>query len=162
MNSIRVFLAVCCHFGRIIRQYDVNTAFLNNVLEEDVYISTLQGVDMDPSQLLKINRSLYGLKQAAATWFKTISNVIRNMEFVPCVTNQCVFARRDGHLSWIYVTLYVDDMVLGGISATLTDKVADELAIHFKLKTLGHVRFILGIEVEYAQQTKKLKISQGA
>ena len=111
---------------------------------------------------MKLNRSLYGLKQAAATWFKTISNVFRKMGFVPCVADPCVFVRRDGHLSWIYVTLYVDDMLLRGTSAFLIDKVADELASHFKLKTLGNVRFILGIEVDYAQQTKKLKISQGA
>ena len=53
-------------------------------------------------------------------------------------------------------------MLLGGTSAFLIDKVADELASHFKLKTLGNVKFILGIEVNYAQQTMKLKISQGA
>ena len=162
MNFVRVFLAVCCHFGMIIRQYDVDTAFLDGILEEDVYISTPQGVDMDPSQVLKLNRSLYGLKQAAATWFKTISNVFRKMGFVPCVADPCVFVRRDGHLSWIYVTLYVDDMLLRGTSAFLIDKVADELASHFKLKTLGNVRFILGIEVDYAHQTRKLKISQSA
>ena len=49
MNSVRVFLAVCCHFGMVIRQYDVDTAFINGVLEEDVYISTPQGVNMNPS-----------------------------------------------------------------------------------------------------------------
>jgi hypothetical protein len=53
-------------------------------------------------------------------------------------------------------------MLIGGTSVSLVDKIADELQGHFKLKTLGNVRFILGIEVEYAQQAKKLKISQGA
>ena len=61
MNSVRVFIALFCHLEVIIHQYDVDTAFLNGVLDEDVYISTLQGVDMDPLQVLKLNRSLYGL-----------------------------------------------------------------------------------------------------
>ena len=117
---------------------------------------------MDPGQFLKLNRSLYGLKQAAATWFKTISKVFCNMGFVPCVSDPCVFVRRYGNLSWIYVTLSVDDMLIGRTSADLIDKVADELSSHFKLKTLGNVRFILGIEVDYAQHTRKLKISQNA
>uniref|UniRef100_A0AAV1ULX7 Reverse transcriptase Ty1/copia-type domain-containing protein n=1 Tax=Peronospora matthiolae TaxID=2874970 RepID=A0AAV1ULX7_9STRA len=114
---------------------------------------------MDPSQVLKLNRSLYGLKKAASTWFKTISSVSKNMGFMACVTDPCVFIRRDGHLSWIYLTLHVNDMLIGGNSAISIDKVADELSSHFKLKTLGNLRFILGIEVEYAHQTKKLKIS---
>ena len=39
-------------------------------------------------------------------------------------------------------------------------KVVDELSSHFKLKKLGKVRFILGIEVGYEIQMKQLKISQ--
>uniref|UniRef100_A0AAV1V2H8 Reverse transcriptase Ty1/copia-type domain-containing protein n=1 Tax=Peronospora matthiolae TaxID=2874970 RepID=A0AAV1V2H8_9STRA len=115
---------------------------------------------MNPSQVLKQNRSLYGL--AAATWFKMFLSFFKNMGFVACVTDPCVFVRHNGHLLWIYVTLYVDDMMIGGTSDMLIDKVADEFSSHFKLKTLGNVRFILGIEVEYAHQTKKLKISQAA
>ena len=46
-----------------------------------MYIYTPQGVETRPDQVLKLNRSLYGLKQAAATWFKIISRVIMNMGF---------------------------------------------------------------------------------
>ena len=60
----------------------------------------------------------------------------------------------------IYVTLYVDDMLIGGVSNDSIEKVADELSSHFKLKTLGLVRFILGIEVGYEINMKQLKISQ--
>ena len=51
MNKIRVFLAVCCHYGMSIQQYDIDTAFINGVLEGDVYIHTPQGVDMLPNQV---------------------------------------------------------------------------------------------------------------
>ena len=145
-----------------IHQYDVDTAFINGVLEEDVYIHTPQGVDMEPDQVLKLNRSLYGLKQAAATWFKTISSVFKNMGFVACVSDPCIFVRQDEHLSWVYVTLYVDDMLIGGASVVSIKQVADELSSHFQLKTLGKVRFSLGIEVEYEMSKKQLKISQSA
>ena len=146
----------------LIHQYDVDTAFINGVLEEDVYIHTPQGVDMEPDQVLKLNRSLYGLKQAAATWFKTISSVFKNMGFVACVSDPCIFVRQDEHLSWVYVTLYVDDIFIGGASVVSIKQVADELSSHFQLKTLGKVRFILGIEVEYEMSKKQLKISQSA
>ena len=38
LNWIRVFLALCCHRGYHIQQYDVDTVFLNGALEEDVFI----------------------------------------------------------------------------------------------------------------------------
>ena len=162
MNSIRVFLAVCCQQGFIVHQYDVDTAFLNGFLEEDVFISPPQGTSCAANHVFKLNRSLYGLKQAAATWFKTISNVFVNkMGFTQCVADSCIFVRRDGD-SWVYVALYVDDMLVGASSLKAVEAVRLELANEFKLKNLGCVRFILGIEVDYDRVTRKLKISQSA
>ena len=68
LNSIRVFLAVCCQEGVLIHQYDVDTAFLYGILDEEVYVYPPLGVRAERDQVLKLNRSLYGLKQAAATW----------------------------------------------------------------------------------------------
>ena len=58
INSIRNFLAVCCHNGMTIHQYNVDTTFINCVFEENVYICTPQGVDMQPKEVLKSNQSL--------------------------------------------------------------------------------------------------------
>ena len=127
-----------------------------------MYICTPQGVDMQPNQDLKLNRSLYGLKQAAATWFRTISIVSKDMSFVACVSDMCVFVRRDGNLSWVFVAFYVDDMLIGGVSVDSIKQVADELSIHFRLKTLGKVRFKFGIEVVYEMGANQVKISQSA
>ena len=66
---------------------------------------------------MKLNISLYGLKQAAATWFKTISNVFLKMGFAPFVSYPSVFVRHDGNSSCTYMTLYVDDMLIEGTSA---------------------------------------------
>ena len=60
------------------------------------------------------------------------------------------------------MTLYGDDMLIGGLSFDSIKKVADELPSRFRLKSLGKVRFILGIEVEYEVGANQLKISQSA
>ena len=44
---------------------NVNNAFIESFLKEVIYIKALPGVDVPARQCLKINRSLYGLKQAA-------------------------------------------------------------------------------------------------
>lgn len=126
-----------------------------------VYISVPQGVDVKQNQVLRLNRSLYGLEKAAATCFEKIPSVFKNMGFVACVSDSCVFARQDINGSWSYVALYVDDMLIGGVSADSIKNIAHELSDHFWLKTMGNVRFILSIEVDY-EQCKQLKIGESA
>ena len=68
INSIRVFLAICCAKSYKIRQFDVDTAFLNGDLEEKVYMRVPHGVQAEEDMVCELRRSLYGLKQAAAVW----------------------------------------------------------------------------------------------
>ena len=84
------------------------------------------------------------------------------MGFVACVSDTCVFVRRDGNSSWICVTLYVDDMLIGGVSVDSIKQVADELSSQYRLKTLEKVQFIFGIEVEFEMGANQLKIIQSA
>ena len=62
-NTIRVFLSVCCSMEYVIRQLDVETAFLNGDLEEDVIIEPSHGVKIAPGMVCKVRRSLYGLNK---------------------------------------------------------------------------------------------------
>ena len=73
-----------------IYQYDGDTAFINGVLEEDLYIHAPEEVDMRPDQVLKLNRSLHGLKQDAVTWFKTISSVLLKWVLSHVFLDSCV------------------------------------------------------------------------
>ena len=161
LNSIRVFLVICCHQGFSIHQFDVDTAFLNGHLKNEVFIYPPEGVEANPKQIFRLNRSLYGLKQATATWFKTISSIFVSMRFKQSATDSCTFIREDIN-SQIYVTLYVDDMLIGAKSIETIRGVASELSKHFKMKILGNVRFIIGIEVDYMQYIRQMTISQGA
>lgn len=54
MNSIRVFLAICCQNGFFMHHYNVDTAFLNGFIAEDVFISPPQGISCAPNYV-KLN-----------------------------------------------------------------------------------------------------------
>ena len=91
LNSIRVFLAVCWHKGMLNHQCDVDIAFVYGVLEEEVYVYPPLGVRAGCDQVLKLNCSLYGLKQAAETWNKTVSCVFVDTEFTSFAPDSCIF-----------------------------------------------------------------------
>ncbi|GJZ51037.1 retrotransposon protein, putative, ty1-copia subclass, partial [Tanacetum coccineum] len=86
IRAIRILLAIASFYDYEIWQMDVKTAFLNGYLSEDIYMVHLEGfVDQKhPNKLCKLQRSIYGLKQASrssimyATAVKAILKYLRN------------------------------------------------------------------------------------
>ncbi|GJX38240.1 retrovirus-related pol polyprotein from transposon TNT 1-94 [Tanacetum coccineum] len=66
LDAIRIFLAFAAHMNMIVYQMDVKTAFLNDILHEEVYVSQPDMfVDKDNlNHVYKLKKALYGLKQA--------------------------------------------------------------------------------------------------
>ena len=66
LESIWILLAIACHLNFKLYQMDVNSAFLNGILQEEVYVEQPKGfVDPHrPCDVYKLKRALYGLKQA--------------------------------------------------------------------------------------------------
>ncbi|GJV75776.1 retrovirus-related pol polyprotein from transposon TNT 1-94 [Tanacetum coccineum] len=66
LDAIRIFLAYAAHMNMIVYQMDVKTAFLNDILREEVYVSQPDGfVDQDNlNHVYKLQKALYGLNQA--------------------------------------------------------------------------------------------------
>ncbi|GJT43451.1 retrovirus-related pol polyprotein from transposon TNT 1-94 [Tanacetum coccineum] len=78
LEAIRIFLAFTAHMNMVVYQMDVNTAFLNGNLQEEVYVSQLDGfVDPDnTNHVYKLKKALYGLKQALRAWYDMLSSFL--------------------------------------------------------------------------------------
>ncbi|TYZ66801.1 hypothetical protein PybrP1_001025, partial [[Pythium] brassicae (nom. inval.)] len=83
---------LCAAIGYIIEQMDVDTAYLNAKLDEVVYMEPPTGLEIDGDVVCRLNKSLYGLKQSAHAWNKTIHAALLEMEFAPCGGDKCVYA----------------------------------------------------------------------
>lgn len=55
---------------------DVITAFLNGDVEEDIYVELPNGYDVPEGMVLKLNRLLYGLKQALRQWYQKLRDFL--------------------------------------------------------------------------------------
>ncbi|KAL8013243.1 putative reverse transcriptase, RNA-dependent DNA polymerase [Plasmopara halstedii] len=120
------------------------------------------GINIPEGLVCKLRRSLYGLKQAAAVWYKKVRSVFISMEFVQCRADPCLFVRHQNgrNSSPVFIILYVDDLLIGCKSDEIADKIRDELAEHFVLNSLGEARYVLGMEIQYATEKGELSLRQ--
>jgi hypothetical protein len=76
ITSVRILLSIVAIYDLELHQMDVKTAFLNGLLQEEVYMAQPEGfIEAGQEHLVcKLNRALYGLKQAPKVWYDTIDN----------------------------------------------------------------------------------------
>lgn len=65
-----------------LKQFDVKTAFLNGELQEDIYMEQPQGFSDGKDRVCKLQRSLYGLKQASRCWNQKFNKFIKLFGFI--------------------------------------------------------------------------------
>jgi hypothetical protein len=70
-TSIRAIISLAASMGWSLHQMDVNTTFLNGLVEEKVYIEQPQGFEVHPREthVCRLNKALYGLKKAPRSWY---------------------------------------------------------------------------------------------
>ncbi|KAI3703981.1 hypothetical protein L1987_74182 [Smallanthus sonchifolius] len=138
------------------QQMDVKTAFLNGHLSEDVYMVQPDGfVDPKyPSRVCKLNKSIYGLKQASRSWNLHFDQKIKEFGFVKNEDEPCVYRKASGSII-SFLILYVDDILIIGNNIHVLDKVKQWLRSCFAMKDLGEAAYILGIKI-YRDRSKRL------
>jgi hypothetical protein len=90
---------------------------------------------------LKLNKVLYGLKQAASSWNKNIVAFFIELNLKQLQTDNCIFINK-----WLIIAIYVDDIVIIGKDELRIAKFRQCISSKFKTKDLGRLNLIL---VEY-------------
>lgn len=77
-STVRVILSIAFMNNWILRQVDVNNAFLNGILDEEVYMAQHEGFinPHKPQYICKLKKAIYGLKQAPRAWFARFKTTI--------------------------------------------------------------------------------------
>lgn len=147
--TIRLVLTLALTYKWDIQQIDVNNAFLNGFLTEEIFMAQPPGfVDSNKELVCKLNRALYGLKQAPRAWYERLSNTLLQFGFQPSRCDPSLFTYVKGDAK-LYVLIYVDDIIVTGSSSSLIQSLISKLNVKFALKQLGQLDYFLGIEVRH-------------
>ncbi|KAL0406498.1 UNVERIFIED_CONTAM: Retrovirus-related Pol polyprotein from transposon RE2 [Sesamum latifolium] len=157
--TVRIFLVLAASYAWPIQQLDINNAFLHGYLDEDLYMLPPEGYDVKPGLVCKLERSLYGLKQASRQWNLEFTVKLEAYGFVQSAHDYCLFTMVTDQ-GRIFLLVYVDDILITGPSLFEIQKVKSYLHNLFTIKDLGDARYFLGLEIArnssgtYLAQTK--------
>ena len=115
LSTLRLVLTLAAAHDYNLTSADIRQAYLQASLTEDIYMRVPPGLpahDADGHELVvKLRRSLYGLKQAGREWFQLFSSTILHYGFSQSSIDTCLFTyARSSSLLWL--VLWVDDCVL--------------------------------------------------
>jgi hypothetical protein len=161
LTSIIFLLSIIVVFDLEVEQMDVKTAFLHGDLEEEIYMNQPEGfvVKGNKELVFKLKKSLYGLKQSPRMWYQKFDTYILGLGFVRSRVDHCVYSKQVGN-HFIYVVLYVDDMLLVGNNMDVIKEEKSQLSSEFDMKDLGVANFILGMEIKRDRANRKLWLNQ--
>ena len=104
---------------------------------------------------LRLLKCIYGLHQSSRRWYKKLHKVLCSLGFVRSEVDPCAYSRvRDGVV--FVVLVYVDDIIQIADSEADIEAFQKDLDKHFKLKHMGRIHFILGVEVVHGEDGSML------
>lgn len=144
--TVRTLLALACILQWEVEVVDVDTAFLNAPLHEEVYLRMPAGLQDGTARVYRLRKALYGLKQSPRTWEQELGRHLLKQGFQRCQTDSSLYVLYGEH-GQALILVYVDDLLIVGENQKVIQEVKKLLSKGFKLKDLGPISTYLGMRV---------------
>ena len=110
---IRLILAIVAQLDLELYQMDVKTTFLNEELDEEIYMTQPMGFEVKGQEckVWKLKRSIYGLKQSSRQWYFRFHDSIISHSFEMIEEDHCVYLKCSKK-SVLILSFYVDDILI--------------------------------------------------
>ena len=160
LESLRTLIALSTQRELELHHVDVNTAFLNGTLQEEVYMSQPTGYEEKGKEHLvcRLRKSIYGLKQSSRCWNTALDSHLKKMGFTQSKSDPCIYTSGGGDT--FYIGVYVDDLIVAGKDKEQMKRVKEELSSKFDIKDLGKLSYFLGMSIVRNQEKKMTWMGQ--
>ena len=164
--TLRILLAIACVYDFEIHQVDIGNAYCNAYLSgQEILMRQPPGFEQrgpnGEDLVCKLNKSLYGLRQAGREWNSLLNEWLTKSKWKlqRCRSDYCLYhAKRNGKV--LLVGCYVDDLVITGNCPRLIKDFKADLAKRFKITDMGELKWILGMEVTRDRKKRTLTLHQ--
>jgi hypothetical protein len=139
---------------------DVNSAFLNGYINEEVYVEQPPGFEDDkkPNHVYKLKKALYGLKQAPRAWYGRLRDFLLSKGFIMGKVDTTLFTKKIGNDLFV-LQIYVDDIIFGSTNQDICEEFGKMMASEFEMCMIGELSYFLSLQIK--QLKNDIFVSQG-
>ncbi|KAK1431018.1 hypothetical protein QVD17_14208 [Tagetes erecta] len=153
--TFRYLISLAVSENLEMRLMDVVTAYLYGSLDSDIYMKIPEGfkfpeaLSSKPKEMysIKLQRSLYGLKQSGRMWYNRLSDYLISKGYTNNLICPCVFIKKTTS-GYVIIAVYVDDLNIMGTRKEIHEAIA-LLKNEFEMKDLGKTKYCLGLQIEH-------------
>jgi hypothetical protein len=149
--SVRFLLIICQISGLESQALDFVLAFPQADLDTPVFMEipigiSVDGIEQNRKYVLRLKKSLYGLKQASSNWYSCLKTALEDRGFKESLADPCVFIKSN-----MVILVYVDDCILIGKDSDIIAGFIKSLAEgpeNFEFTEEGAIDRYLGVDVQ--------------
>ena len=132
---------------------DVKSAFLNGPIQELVYVEQPPGFEDPkfPNHIYKLQKVLYGLKQALRAWYECLKDFFLKQGFEIGKVDTTCFTRKIKNDIFV-CQIYVDDIIFGSTNQTFCEEFSRIMTKRFEMSMIGELMFFLGFQVKQLKE----------
>jgi Reverse transcriptase (RNA-dependent DNA polymerase) len=138
---------------------DVEAAFLNGDLDEEIYMECPKGMQSKEDEVLLLRKALYGLVQSARQFFKKFTSILVSIGFVQSYAEPCLFIKKD-ETSIVLIAVHVDDCYIIGTTTALENTVENIKKSGLNVTVQKNTKDYLSCEIVFDEKMEKAWFGQ--
>ena len=131
--------------------------YLNNKFDIDIFITLLKNLfktNINKNKILKILKSLYGLKQSKCIWNEIFKKTIKKAGFYFITLNLCIFKKEMDNNNICLIALYVDNIIIAFAKKSIYHKIKKIIISFFEVTNFKKLFKVLKIQINYNPKGK--------
>jgi hypothetical protein len=163
LESFRILLHIAASLDWDVQQFDVKTAFLHGILpdSETMYLEQPPGFEVEGKEdfVMRLMKSIYGMKQASRVWNATFNSAIKGWGFTRLACEWCVY-RRSSASRTVLFAVHIDDIISIASSPEENSRFLSLLRAKWEISALGPAKFTLGISITRHRPSRTVALTQ--
>jgi len=129
-------------------------------MKKEIYMELPLGYDEQVAigTVCKLKKALHGIKKSLRAWFGRVIRVMTSLGYKESQGDHTLFIKHSVSGGVTILMVYVDDIIVIGDDKREQEKLSQCLVAKFEIKTLGRLKYFLGIEMAHSK--KRIFISQ--
>ena len=162
LTTVLILITLAVRKGWKLMLLDFKGAFLHSKMPEKykIYINTPYGMKIPMGKVVKLNKSLYGTKNASHLWWEDLRQALLNYGFIQSKNDPCLFTyKKDGYIC--ILCTFVDDLIIGSSNEKKTQHFINLLESKgFVVSSFEELSWYLGINIRIERNSGKIKVLQ--